>query len=492
MVVVAIENQLGLKYLLGYGEDHLGEPWAGVEGYRTPPVPARATGPRTWSRRRLGGLLAQAGFPSQRWLFPFPDYKLPAVVVDEAAYAEVDAPDFVDQIVRWPCSPLASEPARVCDDRLAHRVFLEAGLGPDVANSFLVVAGHDAAAITRRLDPDVAAWFFGSDRLRLWLGSKTFPAAGDVTASTHRPHRPAPPAGVAQPAPRRPPAPHPRPHRRAGRPGRPRKGPGGRGRGPPGLAQPPPHPRDRRRPDANRAPPHPFAGPDTRRLLPADHLDVDLGNFVAGTRTYYVDREWHADGGVDADLVVLRALWSFAFNVVARGVRHPWPLSTTVDELAQTLARLCGTAAGDDAIDRWRHAESELQAKVRGIDPAVTREELERVGAVSQVSPGSSRYLPFTALRHTLARTYEHLGETCRQLEQALQAQVALGHSVEGLQARYDQLGRDGAALRIALAHEQAVAADLNRRLQAADERQQAFERRPTVRLYRRLRRLVG
>src|SRR5205085_1597951 len=125
---------------------------------------------------------------------------------------------------------------------------------------------------------------------------------------------------------------------------------------------------------------------------------------------------WRAEGGVDADLVVLRALWSFAFNVVARGVRHPWPLSTTVDELAQTLARLCGTAAGDDAIARWRQAESELQAKVRGIEPAVTHQELERVGAVSQVSPGSSRYLPFTSLRHTLARTYDHLGETCRQL----------------------------------------------------------------------------
>src|SRR5205085_11061696 len=99
-------------------------------------------------------------------------------------------------------------------------------------------------------------------------------------------------------------------------------------------------------------------------------------------------------------------------------------------------------------------------------EPAVTHQELERVGAVSQVSPGSSRYLPFTSLRHTLARTYDHLGETCRQLEQSLQAQVALGHSIEGLQARYDQLGRDGAAVRVALAHEQAVSADLNARLQ--------------------------
>lgn len=478
VLVVAIENQLGLKYLLGYGEDHLGEPWAGVEGYRTGT-------PRTWSRRRLGGLLAQAGFPAQRWTFPFPDYKLPSVVVDESAYAEVDGPDFVDQIVRWPCSPLASEPARVCDDRLAHRSFLEAGLGPDVANSFLVVAARDAAAIVPRLAPDVAAWFFGSDRLRVWLGSKTF-AAGEVTAapvsptdrlpqrgwlSQHRDHRqprilglsaeqqalaaldhgPAAVAEVLQAW---------RNHLRAGE------------------TDPPDPP-----------PAHPFAGPATRRLLPDDHLDVDLANFVAGT---YVDREWRADGGVDADLVALRALWSFAFNVVARGVRHPWPLSTTVDELAQTFARMCGTPAGDEAIARWRHAEAELQAKVRGVDAATTLAELERVGAVSQVSPGSSRNLPFTSLRHALARTYDHLGDVCRQLEQSLQAQVALGHALEGEHDRFEQLGREGAALRIALAHEQAATADLRHRLQLAEGRLAAIEAKPLVRLYRRLRRFVG
>ena len=32
-LLVAIENQIGLKYLIGYEEDHLGRPWVGVEGY---------------------------------------------------------------------------------------------------------------------------------------------------------------------------------------------------------------------------------------------------------------------------------------------------------------------------------------------------------------------------------------------------------------------------------------------------------------------------
>jgi len=498
VTVVAIENQLGLKYLLGYGEDHLGEPWAGVEGYRGAPG---APGPRTWSRRRLGGLLAQAGFPAQRWLFPFPDYKLPSVVVDESAYAEVDAPDFVDQIVRWPCSPLASEPSRVCDDRLAHRIFLEAGMGPEVANSFIVVAGHDAAAIDRRVDPDVAAWFFGSERLRMWLGSKTFPSRGSGSSPVDA--TPEVTSAALVPGDRLLQRDWLSQHREARQPrilGRTveQDALAALEHGSAAVAAVlqgwRTHLRALEADVAGDAPDHPFAGPSTRRLLPADHLDVDLANFVAGAAEAltYVDREWRAEGGVDADLVCLRALWSFAFAVVARGVRHPWALSTTVDELTQVLARMCGTAAGDAAVDRWREAESELQTKVRGVEAAEVRAELERVGAVSQVSPGSSRYLPFTSLRHTLARTYDHLGGVCRQLEQSLAAQVALGHSLEAQQALYLQLGREGDAFRVALGHEQAVAADLRQRLQAADDRQATLERKLPVRLYRRLRRLVG
>ncbi len=505
VVVVAIENQLGLKYLLGYGEDHLGQPWAGVEGY---PRPHGQAGPRTWSRRRLGELLVDAGFPAQRWMFPFPDYKLPSVVVDQSAYAEADAVNFVDQIVRWPCDTNASEPARVCDDRRAHRVFLEAGLGPDVANSFLVVAGNGPTALERRVDPEVAAWHFGSDRLRLWLGSKTFRGAtpdGDppdvVSASVVARDRvlqrgwlsqdresrqprilgrtveqlaldaledsPAAVAEVLQAW---------RNHLRAVEV---EVDHGADGQG--GTA----------------VPEHPFAGPSTRRLLPEDHLDVDLANLVAAgadasAPLAHIDLEWRAAGGVDADLVCLRALWSFAFALVAKGVRHPWPLSSTVYELAQVLARTAGVPASNEALDRLRRAEAELQAKVQGADPTEILTELEAVGKVSQATYGARRYIPFTTLRHTLARTYDHLGETCRQLEHAQQVQMALGLSVEGLETRYDQLGRDGAALRVALAHEQAVAADLNARLQAADARLAAIEGKPLFRLYRRLRRLVG
>lgn len=489
VVVVAIENQLGLKYLLGYGEDHLGEPWVGVEGYRA----SLGAGVRTYSRRALGTMLAQAGFGAQRWLFPFPDYKLPSVVLDESIYAELDATDFVDQLVRWPCSPLASEPSRVCDDRWAHRVLLDAGLGPEVANSFLVVGGRDASAGSSLVDGEAAAWFFGSERARLWLGSKRFPSrsvGGEVEASELAPTERITERGWLL-------------QRREARQ------PHIVGRtveqlaldaceqGPEELAAVlttwRDHLRGREVPVGADRPLHPFApiaDDPGARLLAGDHLDVNLGNFVAaGGELHYVDSEWQVAGGVDADLVCVRALWWFAADVVARAVRHPWPLSTTVDELAEIMGGLCSTPAYAAMVSRFRDVEAQLHAKVTGLDVAVCHAEMTRVGSVSQVSPGSSRYLPFTALRHALARSHEQLADMGQQLELA---RTELLRSLEEQAARYDQLGRDGHATLLALGAEQRENESLRSRLESSERRWAALERKLSVRVYRRLKRLVG
>ena len=121
-VVLAIENRLGLKYLLGFPEDHLGLPWVGWEGYRDGE-------PTTWSRRELAQMLADAGLASQKWLFPFPDYKLPTAVLAEEVYGHPDGADMVDQIVGHPTSSEYHRPVLVADDRAAHRALLTAGPG---------------------------------------------------------------------------------------------------------------------------------------------------------------------------------------------------------------------------------------------------------------------------------------------------------------------------------------------------------------------------
>ncbi len=80
-VVIAIENRLGLKYLLGASEDHYGVPFVGIDHY-----PA-STGIRTYSREEwLGHTHA---FNHTQFLYPFPDYKVPTMVVNESAIHEL-------------------------------------------------------------------------------------------------------------------------------------------------------------------------------------------------------------------------------------------------------------------------------------------------------------------------------------------------------------------------------------------------------------------
>ncbi len=81
-LVVAIENQLGLKYFNGCSEDHVAQPFFGVQdldGCGTV---------RTFGRRELTSLLSSAGFASTCFYYPFPDYKLPSVVLSESGIAD--------------------------------------------------------------------------------------------------------------------------------------------------------------------------------------------------------------------------------------------------------------------------------------------------------------------------------------------------------------------------------------------------------------------
>lgn len=74
---IAIENKLGMKYLAGYHEDHLGKPFVGIEGYR------KDDRVKTFSKSQLEQLLLQNGFESPYFYYPFPDYKLPTVIYSD-------------------------------------------------------------------------------------------------------------------------------------------------------------------------------------------------------------------------------------------------------------------------------------------------------------------------------------------------------------------------------------------------------------------------
>lgn len=81
VLVLAIENRLGLKYFNGAPEDHSAKPYESVHGY------PHATGAVTFNARVLERLIAEAGFAAQDWFLPFPDYKLATTILNDARVA---------------------------------------------------------------------------------------------------------------------------------------------------------------------------------------------------------------------------------------------------------------------------------------------------------------------------------------------------------------------------------------------------------------------
>jgi 2-polyprenyl-3-methyl-5-hydroxy-6-metoxy-1,4-benzoquinol methylase len=132
-LIIAIENQLGLKYFAGAPEDHFGIPMVGIEGrYGKDQA-------QTFGRPVLTKLLKQAGFDASNFLAPFPDYKLPSSIVTEAGFAHLhfDASAFASQSVKR--DPQLPE---VCNFslELAWPIIFANDLGLETANSFLIIA----------------------------------------------------------------------------------------------------------------------------------------------------------------------------------------------------------------------------------------------------------------------------------------------------------------------------------------------------------------
>ena len=130
-LLLAIENKLGLQYLAGAEEDHGGHGiLASVESYPD------FAGVRTFSRAEIVRLLAEAGFGASTFHLPFPDYKLPRVVVREDALHDLGVtPAALRGLVAWhrPRLPLVNE-------HMLALALHDADVLAAFANSFLVEA----------------------------------------------------------------------------------------------------------------------------------------------------------------------------------------------------------------------------------------------------------------------------------------------------------------------------------------------------------------
>jgi len=133
-VLVAIENRLGLKYLLGANEDHYAVPYVGIDKY------PKSTGIRTYSRDEW--LEQSKSFAETQFLYPFPDYKVPTMVLNEGA---------IDQLSDSSRSIRSRDYFSSFDlgdlEYQAWRGLAQAGTLAQHANSFLIVLSDQIKTI---------------------------------------------------------------------------------------------------------------------------------------------------------------------------------------------------------------------------------------------------------------------------------------------------------------------------------------------------------
>ena len=76
-LIIAIENKIGLKYLLGFNEDHNRTPYYGIQSFY------KKDETITFSKVKLKNKLSDTGFKGSNFYYPFPDYKLPSVIIKD-------------------------------------------------------------------------------------------------------------------------------------------------------------------------------------------------------------------------------------------------------------------------------------------------------------------------------------------------------------------------------------------------------------------------
>ena len=169
ILLIAIENKLGLKYWAGMPEDHLGVAFAGIEDRYSDESPL------TFGKEELGTLLDSAGFSWNQFYYPYPDYKLPSVVLTEQALTDPDL-NLVNLVrpVLEGCgsdpgaafqSAVSFDPARTVASLASNHL-----LGA-LSNSFMVMAG---ASEVCRYAERALAYSFNSARKRAFNKTNIF------------------------------------------------------------------------------------------------------------------------------------------------------------------------------------------------------------------------------------------------------------------------------------------------------------------------------
>jgi 2-polyprenyl-3-methyl-5-hydroxy-6-metoxy-1,4-benzoquinol methylase len=425
-LIIAIENQYGLKYFAGALEDHVGQAMFGIEDRYD------VKGVNTFGRLHLQRLLQQAGFAHNDFYAPFPDYKLPVSVVSQAGF---DHPVFEG-------AALASQSSKR-DPQLPHTLHFAPdqvwpglernGLAMELSNSFLIVA---QAAVVEASGPVPLAWHYSSERRADWCKLTTFEAVGaNVQVRHHRLAHQAPAnvqrgelsnqlqLGQAMPY-----------------------TPGGT------MASAITHtlmqPQWTRQDLARSLQPYvafvmgltgkdhqtPF---DLSLEVPGRWLDAIPQNMIvdANGQVHLIDEEWSSDRPITLGFLLYRTAQASVFGVHRFGHCQDRPVSTPVDLISVFIESL-GAKVSQEQVRQWVDQECALQSQISGVEQGtqarwdyLSQHRLPCHDTVSQLSQDNAR-LSAQLQSHQavqtaiLQSTWWRLGHPLRWLVQRLRARM--------------------------------------------------------------------
>lgn len=139
IILLAIENRIGLKYLAGSREDHTGQWYSGINNY------SQGESVRTFTKTELVSLIERSGLKACKAYYPYPDYKFPEeIFTDESVNRRTpEVGDFhLDQT--W---------KNLFSVRSMNRTLMEEGIADRFANSFLMEIARDGQ--TQRLAQNI-------------------------------------------------------------------------------------------------------------------------------------------------------------------------------------------------------------------------------------------------------------------------------------------------------------------------------------------------
>ncbi|WP_447922501.1 class I SAM-dependent methyltransferase [Achromobacter aegrifaciens] len=170
VLVIAIQNKLGLKYFSGFPEPNVDVPYYGVENQYGPETIIR------FGLEELKGILGSVGLSAQEVLFPLPDYHMPVSLLSSKGM-DPKGPFGARALLSGTVGRDRARPDWSAPTFSLEQVWESIhanGLAEDLANSFLIIAGKTGQSVAPLRQSPNLAWHYSVERHPAFATAKRF------------------------------------------------------------------------------------------------------------------------------------------------------------------------------------------------------------------------------------------------------------------------------------------------------------------------------